>query len=246
MGTPDYFQQVVVSGRRNGSGKASARSRRAFQRPSVTSLIWATTDMVTVTVAAVMAIRLRMFGSPTGAGSLLPAILLHSPPRFLGYLLWYGLSIIFFTRSYGLYGPIQNRSGLHEQRMTVQATFIAGLLLCGALYLKREVFISRAAVIVTVLLTAMLLSVRRYIWRRMEYNRFREGLETRNVLIVGAGRVAHALRNHIESLNHLGYRFKGFVALTEREAESGDTDVIGDVRNALQLARSLLVDECFF
>ena len=246
MGIPDYFQQVVVSGRRNGSGKANARSRRTFQRPSVTSLIWATTDMVTVTVAAVMAIRLRMFGTPSGTGSLLPSILLHSPPRFLGYLLWYGLSVIFFTRSYGLYGPIQNRSGLHEQRMTVQATFIAGLLLCGALYLKREVFISRAAVIVTVLLTAVLLSIRRYIWRRMEYNRFREGLETRNVLIVGAGRVAHALRNHLESLNHLGYRFKGFVALTEREAESGDTDVIGDVRNALSLARSLFVDEIFF
>ena len=34
------------------------------------------------------------------------------------------------------------------------------------------------------------------------------------MLIVGAGRVGHALRNHIESLQHLGFRFKGFVALT--------------------------------
>ena len=72
----------------------------------------------------------------------------------------------------------------------------------------------------------------------MEYNRYREGLETRNVLIVGAGRVAHALRNHLESLRHLGFRFKGFVALTEREAESGDADVIGDVRNCLSLAKA--------
>ena len=80
----------------------------------------------------------------------------------------------------------------------------------------------------------------------MEYSRYLQGLETRNVLIVGAGRVAHALRNHLESLRHLGFRFKGFVALTEREAESGDADVIGDVRNTLQLARSLFVDEIFF
>ena len=71
--------------------------------------------------------------------------------------------------------------------------------------------------------------LRRAIWRKMEYNRYTEGLETRNVLIVGAGRVAHALRNHLDSLRHLGFRFKGFVALTEREAESGDADVIGDV-----------------
>jgi exopolysaccharide biosynthesis polyprenyl glycosylphosphotransferase len=80
----------------------------------------------------------------------------------------------------------------------------------------------------------------------MVYKRYREGLETRNVLIVGAGRVAHALRNHLESLRHLGFRFKGFVALSEREAESGDVDIIGDVRNCLQLARSLFVDEIFF
>ena len=36
------------------------------------------------------------------------------------------------------------------------------------------------------------------------------------------------------------------MALTEREAESGDADVIGDVRNCLSLARSLFVDEIFF
>ena len=80
----------------------------------------------------------------------------------------------------------------------------------------------------------------------MVYSRYREGLETRNVLIVGAGRVAHALRNHLESLRHLGFRFKGFVALTEHEAESGDADIIGDVRNCLSLARALFVDEIFF
>jgi exopolysaccharide biosynthesis polyprenyl glycosylphosphotransferase len=130
--------------------------------------------------------------------------------------------------------------------MTVQATLTSGLLLCGALYLTHEIAISRLVVLLMVIITGILLSIRRAIWRNMEYSRYREGLETRNVLIVGAGRVAHALRNHLESLRHFGFRFKGFVALTEREAESGDADVIGDVRNTLQLARSLFVDEIFF
>jgi exopolysaccharide biosynthesis polyprenyl glycosylphosphotransferase len=101
-------------------------------------------------------------------------------------------------------------------------------------------------VIIMVLLTGALLCLRRAIWRHVVYSRYRAGLETRNVLIVGAGRVAHALRNHLESLRHLGFRFKGFVAITEREAESGDADIIGDVRNCLTLARSLFVDEIFF
>jgi len=64
-------------------------------------------------------------------------------------------------------------------------------------------------------------------------------------MIVGAGRVAHALRNHLESLNHLGFRFKGFIALTDHEAQSGDLDVKGDISNCLSIARSLFVDEIF-
>ena len=203
--------------------------------------------MLTATVAAVMAVRLRM----TTPGihqtfSMIPTILRTTPKISVIFLLFYGLMLVLITRSYGLYGPIQNRSGLHEQRMTVQATFTAGLLLCGALYLSRALAISRIVVLLMVVITTVLLCLRRAIWRKMEYSRYLEGLETRNVLIVGAGRVAHALRNLLESLRHLGFRFKGFVALTEREAESGDADVIGDVRNTLTLARSLFVDEIFF
>jgi exopolysaccharide biosynthesis polyprenyl glycosylphosphotransferase len=130
--------------------------------------------------------------------------------------------------------------------MTVQAALTSGLLLCGTLYLSNGEAISRVVVALMVLFTTVLLCLRRALRRMMVYRRFREGVETRNVLIVGAGRVGHALKNHIESLQHLGFRFKGFVALSEREAESGDADVIGDVRNCLSLARSLFVDEIFF
>jgi len=247
MATPDYLQQVVVTGRRHRSGRAQSARRGIFRRPSVTSLVWATLDMFTVFVSAVMAMRVRI-GNPADhhGYSMIPTILRTSPTSWALYLLWYGAALVVITRSYGLYGPIQNRSGLHEQRMTVQATLTAGLLLCGALYLSRGIAVSRVVVVVLVALTGILLCIRRAIWRNMEYSRYRQGLETRNVLIVGAGRVAHALRNHLESLRHLGFRFKGFVALTEREAESGDADVIGDVRNCLQLARSLFVDEIFF
>lgn len=248
MATPDYLQQVIVSGRRNGGGRTNFVRRNLFQRPSVTGLVWASLDMLTVFVASIMALRLEL-GTVVGVHpsfSLITTVLRTAPHSWLLYLLWYSITLVFITRSYGLYGPIQNRSGLHEQRVTVQAALTSGLLLCGALYIFRGYDVPRTVVVYLVLLAAGLLCVRRAVWRHMEYSRYREGLETRNVLIVGAGRVAHALRNHLESLNHLGFRFKGFVALTEREAESGDADVIGDVRNALQLARSLFVDEIFF
>ena len=247
MATPDYLQQVVISGRRRNSGSGTSANFGLFRRPSVTSLVWATLDLLTAFIAGILALRFRA----AVPNELRPISILHyvihaTPNVLLIYGGWYGLCLVFFARSYGLYQPIQNRSGLHEQRMTIQATLTSGLLLCGTLYLSQAFVVSRIVVVLMVFFTMVLLCARRAIWRRVVYSRYREGLETRNVLIVGAGRVAHALRNHLESLRHLGFRFKGFVALTEREAESGDADIIGDVRNCLSLARSLFVDEIFF
>jgi exopolysaccharide biosynthesis polyprenyl glycosylphosphotransferase len=250
MATPDYLEQVIVSGRsRSAAGGLPASSRSGFlYRPSVTSVIWATLDLVTVAVAAVLALRFRVaVPGDVHATSLLPYLLHSAHPILLVYVGWFGLLLVVLARSYGLYGPILSRNGLNEQRMVVQACLTAGLLLCGTIYLERSAeIISREVVILLVVFTTALISVRRAIWRRVVYSRYRQGLQTRNVLIVGAGRVAHALRNHLESLRHFGFRFKGFVALTEHEAESGDADVIGDVRNCLSLARALFVDEIFF
>ena len=249
MATPDYLQQVIISGRKHSDSgrRAFGATTGVFRRPSVTSSVWASLDISTVIVAAMLALRFRVV-TPSDVSTLhvLPHLIRSSPSLLFFYIGWFAICVVFFTRSYGLYGPIQHRSGLHEQRMTVQASLTSGLLLCGTLYLSNGEAISRIVVALMVVFSTGLLCLRRALWRRMVYERFRAGVETRNVLIVGAGRVGHALRNHIESLQHLGFRFKGFVALSEREAESGDADVIGDVRNCLSLARALFVDEIFF
>jgi exopolysaccharide biosynthesis polyprenyl glycosylphosphotransferase len=218
-----------------------------LRRASVASMIWASLDLATAVVAGVCALRFRSVifrGYPETVALL---SVLHAAPRVLAlYIAWFALLLIFFARSYGLYAPIIGRGGLHEQRMTVQAALTAGLLLCGTLYLTKAEVVSRFVVMLMVLIATVLLCARRALWRRVVYRRYREGLETRNVLIIGAGRVGHALRNHLQSLGHLGFRFKGFIALSGEEGESGDAEIIGDVRNCLRLARSLFVDEIFF
>lgn len=158
---------------------------------------------------------------------------------------WFAICLVFFSQSYHLYGPIENYSGVHELRMTLQATLVSGLILCGTLYLFHAGVISRVVVLVMIGLTGVILCVRRRVWRSIVYSRYREGMATRNVLIVGSGRVAHALRNHLESLRHLGFRFKGFIALNDEEMLAGDPDMIGGLQNCLPLARGLFVDEIF-
>ncbi|MGI4852415.1 MAG: sugar transferase [Janthinobacterium lividum] len=225
---------------------ANGPSLGVLEKPTVIGAAWAVFDILTVLVASLIATRSRLDVS-AASGALQDLRLSHALfNEFGAYMVWFALCLIFFTRSYGLHGPIQNRSGLDEQRLTLQATLVAGMILCGTLYLVGAENVSRVVVVLTVLLTGAMLCARRALWRSMVYTRYRQGLDTRNVLIVGSGRVGHALRNHLESLAHLGFRFRGFIALTEAEAEAGDADIVGNVDNCLQLARALFIDEIFF
>src|SRR5487761_252760 len=125
MATPDYLQQVIVSARARAAHDRRTYSTRfgLFRRPSMTSMVWASLDLMIVIVATILALRVRVvLPAPVPALYVVPDLITSSPRTLFFYIGWFALCLIFFTRSYGLYGPIQNRSGLHEQRMTVQAT----------------------------------------------------------------------------------------------------------------------------
>jgi exopolysaccharide biosynthesis polyprenyl glycosylphosphotransferase len=247
MATPDYLEQVLLSNRGGRRIRPVARAAGATVRPSVTSLIWLILDCLSVIVAGMIAFRIRLGGpAETVDGTLLAHIADPEPVVLFLYLLLFCFYLVVFARIYGLYRSSDSRSGLHEQRMTVQATLTAGLLLCGTLYLFRAYAVSRLVMLMTVLLTMVMLMARRALWRRLRQRRFLQGLETRNVLIVGDGRVGHALRNHLESLSHMGFRFKGFISMDGRGEASGGAQVIGSLRNCVALARSLFVDEIYF
>jgi exopolysaccharide biosynthesis polyprenyl glycosylphosphotransferase len=156
------------------------------------------------------------------------------------------LYLVVFARLYGLYRSQDVRSGLNEQRLTAQATLTSGLMLCGTLYVMKQYTVSRLVVALTILITMGFLMARRGIERKMMQRRFLQGRETRNVLIVGHGRVAHALRNHLQALPHMGFRFMGFVSLEEDAEDGANSQIIGNIHNCVALARSLFVDEIYF
>lgn len=215
---------------------------------SAPALLWASVDFLTAIVCGIVAFRIR-FTAPRGLPSTTlyhDMLALAINQQFFWYLCSFAVCVVFFSRLHDLYATIQHHSGLHEQRMTYESVLTAGLLFCGLLYLTRGAEISRVVVLLTVVFTAVALSVRRGAWRRMVYSRFREGLEVRNILIIGTGRVAQALRNHLETLHHFGFRFKGFISLTQLDGSNTNTEIVGDIRNIVPLARSMFVDEVFF
>jgi exopolysaccharide biosynthesis polyprenyl glycosylphosphotransferase len=115
---------------------------------------------------------------------------------------------------------------------------------------RLDVLTALAAAIVAAIyecLTAVL-SLLRMICRTFLYRRFEPGQSTHNVLIVGTGPEAQALRHHLESIRHLGYTFKGFIDLpgTSSRDLSGSGSVAGTLEALFQQARRQFVDEMFF
>jgi exopolysaccharide biosynthesis polyprenyl glycosylphosphotransferase len=215
----------------------------------LSSALWMLGDLFIVLVSVIIAIRGWLGGGFLQAKSAIrvnAVIVYEHPAIVLGALGWFILSLILASRRYHLYGPTPMRSALHEQRLTVQACLTAGLLLAGALYLIRGQIVSRGIVILTILTTMLLLCTRRLVWRILMCRRFDRGLETRNVIIVGTGRVGQTLRHHLMAIRHLGYCFKGYVQVPGREEiPDGNPEVLGSIDELLEIARKHFADEIF-
>ena len=244
---PDYLEQVVISNRRRRRvAKPGTRRGAAFGETPITTVIWAVMDFASVIVAGLIAFRIWLTPQvdPSAGGIVLRHLEETAPLPSIICLVVFAAYLLFFAQIYGVYRPSDSRSGLNEQRMTLQATLTAALMLCGTLYVLRENSVSHVVIALTVLLTLAMIMPRRAIWRKLRERRFLRGLDTRNVLIVGDGRVGHALRNHLEALPQMGFRFKGFVTLDPHDTKR--ENVIGHVHNCVAMARSLFVDEIYF
>ena len=101
---------------------------------------------------------------------------------------------------------------------------------------------------ITIGLVTIGLGLRRLGYRMLLYHRYERGLGMRNVLIVGTGPEAHALRNHLDSIRHLGYKFSGFIEFPGSCPRFPGTseDVVGTIDTLFQHTRRHFVDEVFF
>jgi exopolysaccharide biosynthesis polyprenyl glycosylphosphotransferase len=214
-------------------------------------------DAMTILASAALATAYRLPTSPlASARGFWHGTLIHgrSMGILIALLVFFAISLMVVSRRLNLYSPTQLSNTLHEQRLSVQACLTSGLLLTGTLYLIHGEDISRFIVLVTIGLVTVALSLRRFIYRIMLYRGFARGVGTRNVLIVGTGPEAIALRFYLESIRHLGYRFKGFIeppcpaayssAGARFAAASGD--VVGTLDSLFQQTSRLFIDEIFF
>lgn len=220
-------------------------------RPSKgTAGIWMALDALTVLCAAVAATTYEMgTDAVSGAAELWHGTLIQNRPPWtlLALLCGFAAGLIITSKRLNLYTPRRHSSILNEQRLSVQACLASGLLLTGALYLLHAQDVPRKLVVITVGLVCLGVSLRRLAHRILLNHRYERGIGTRNVLIVGTGAEANALRQHLESIPNLGYTFKGYIEVPGRGSHSETAqNIVGPFESLFQSARSLFVDEIFF
>ncbi len=250
MASSDFWQRLSTSLALSaewdpGVSGGPTRSSRG------TVKLWIFLDVLTVVIAAAVATIVRYHATPIDEargfwrGTLISG---RSMWTLLALACGFAFTLVVTSRRLHLYTPARLTNFLHEQRLSAQACFTSGLLLTGTLYLARATDIPRGIVVTTVLLVAVALGLRRLVYRILLYRRFDRGLDTRNVLIVGTGPEAQALRHHLDSIKHLGYTFKGFVDLpgTACHMPGAADDIVGSLDSLFQSARKHFVDEIFF
>jgi exopolysaccharide biosynthesis polyprenyl glycosylphosphotransferase len=250
MATSEFWQKLSTSATSpqewaKGQAEGAVRSSRGKTR------LWMILDALTIVVSVVIATLYRQHQDPLqGARGFWRGTLIHG--RSMGILLallcFFAVSLMFTSRRLNLYAPIRLTSILQEQLLSVQACLTSALFLTGLLYMVKAEDISRVIVLLTVGLVTVGLSLRRLLYRLLLNRRFERGVGTRNVFIVGTGAEAHALRQHLESIRHLGYTFKGFIELpgSGRRSSSPSGDVVGTLDTLFQNTRKQFVDEIFF
>ena len=196
---------------------------------------WAAADFLIAVTAGAAALRLHR-PDALDAGGL---------PQ-LAFIAIFAVYVLGVGRVSGLYYTVKSKTFLNEQRLAVQTVVVAALMLCGTLFLTRLIYASRAVVGLTAVITVLLMMLSRAVWRSLRERRFLSGLETRNALIIGNGKVGQALRNHFRALPRLGFRFKGFITLESAKEGLEKPEVLGQINDCVALARMHFVDEIYF
>jgi exopolysaccharide biosynthesis polyprenyl glycosylphosphotransferase len=224
---------------------SAAKRRTSIGPATATAAVMVLNDLLMILLAFAAALVLR-----TAVIYRIYPLLGKTPshwahPVELAYLGWFALAFVFVARRYGLYAPIAGGTTGHEVRLVVQGCLNAGLLLCGSLYLFRAVEVSRVLVMLLVVSSAVTLSVRRVVGRYSRYRQFEQGIELRNVVILGTNQLSLALSRHLQNHRRLGYRFVGFVGTpgTEISSEIEADEILGGLEKIRQITRLHFVDE---
>jgi exopolysaccharide biosynthesis polyprenyl glycosylphosphotransferase len=165
-------------------------------------------------------------------------VLAHAYP---GFLLLYAALVVLAGMSQDLYRTARDRTALAESVSVVKAVGFATALLALFTFTSRNKEISRLVLACSGLLNVGTLAGWRYAKRHYVFRRAQRGEGVSRVLIVGAGKLGHALAAWLEENRQMGYAVCGFLD----PHPNGDARVLGTVHDLRAVALRQFADQLF-
>jgi exopolysaccharide biosynthesis polyprenyl glycosylphosphotransferase len=201
-------------------------------------------DLTLLCVNSIVVIFVRFVPDSTRAllNMTRPA-LPHTLPlsQYGAFLFLYATLILLFCQSHSLYQTVRERTAVRESLAVLGAVSYATLLLTAFIYISGVKVISRFVVLASGVLNVVTMAAWRYWKRELVIRRVTQGVGARNTVIVGAGRVGHALAQYLEENKQLGYKFTGFLD----DNHNGHPKMLGKVEDLGRVARAEFVDVVF-
>ena len=217
-----------------------ARARSPLAHPGIPGGLWVQIayvifDMSLVLLDFVLAAKLRSWAIYGGAPGF------YLPPHASGFLLLYAPLVALFAHTQGLYRTARNRSRLDEGLAVAKSVGLATVLVTASIYTSGVHSLPRLVVWGGAILNIAALSGWRFWKRGIVERRVAAGVSVKNILIVGAGRVAEEVADYLDAHKELGLVVKGFID----QNPSRDPRVLGKVEDLCAIARAEFVDEVF-
>jgi len=159
----------------------------------------------------------------------------------------FALFVTAFSRLSRLHKFSPNRSWTVQFLLIGQSVALAALALYGFQKLSNMVGSRPPTLALETLLMASAMFFSRAIWKR--YSRLKNEMALRSFLIVGVNEIGREVRDYLTSLGYAGYRFRGFISLSEPSGDqspSAEDRIVGDIHSLISVARSMFVQEIIF
>ena len=220
-----------------------ARSLSGWSALRTAQVLAVAADFVLIWVSSAAALGLRLTPTFTSRVGLLPLERGAHLAGHAGFLVLYSVFVVLLCDAQGLYRRSHAVSAWEESRAACMAVLFAAIVQTACISFSGSRFVSRFVIGFTAVASAALLAG----WRRLRRlgleKAYANGRNCRNVLIIGSGLEALALRAYLDHQRHLGYAVRGLVSCGPEQEAIQAAETLGSVSDLRALARAHFIDE---
>lgn len=193
----------------------------------------ALTDAVILIIASALAfiIRFKVMSGDSGDTGF---------KHYIAFAIVVAPFFIFIYSLSGLYESFRGKRFLNELSIIIKSNFVGTLVIIVFLFMFKAIHISRVAVFIFFIIFSILVSIKRYLLRKILKKYRMQGINLKHILLLGSGNIAKNYISTIERNKSLGLHIIGYIA---KNNALDDMKYLGQYSNIEEVILNYTPDE---